>query len=117
MANAVRGEVELKLGGKTYTLRPTFEALCEIESRLGMGIVELVTRVPRNRLALRHAAVVAHEGARAGGHDDDLETIGAAITEAGLQNVMEPLVRFLLSGIAGGEGKKTEAPAGEAAAE
>ena len=35
MANPSRGEVDIDLGGKTYTLRPSFEAISEFEEMTG----------------------------------------------------------------------------------
>jgi hypothetical protein len=32
MHNNLRAEITMELGGKLYNLRPTFQALCEIEN-------------------------------------------------------------------------------------
>ncbi len=41
MANKERGEVTLELGGETYTLVPSFGAVCEIEDALGTNLFAL----------------------------------------------------------------------------
>ena len=35
MANPSKGEIDIDLGGKTYTLRPSFEAITEFEEMTG----------------------------------------------------------------------------------
>lgn len=36
MGNKWKGTFEIKIGNETYTLRPTFDALCEFEEAAGM---------------------------------------------------------------------------------
>lgn len=38
MANQERGELGVTVGGKRYTLRPTFDSICELEELLGKSI-------------------------------------------------------------------------------
>jgi hypothetical protein len=68
MPNAIRGEVALEAGGKTYRLLLTLGALAEIED--GLGLADLTEVGPR----LKHArvadlAIVAAALLRGGGHD------------------------------------------------
>ena len=42
MANKHRGEVEVRLGGRTWTMRPAFQALAEIEGTTGLGFAAVV---------------------------------------------------------------------------
>ncbi len=50
MANAERGEVGVDVGGKRYTLRPTFDALCELESIEDKSIDEIFGLIQKGRL-------------------------------------------------------------------
>lgn len=43
--NAVRGEVSFDIGGKSYRLFASFEALANIEDRLGVGIARIGERL------------------------------------------------------------------------
>lgn len=45
--NPARGEAVVTLGGETFTLRPSFEALVEIETRAGCRIVPLALRLAK----------------------------------------------------------------------
>lgn len=62
MANRPRGDVDLTLGGTTLTLRPTFEALCEIEDRTGLTMGEIGARALDGRLGVKHLAVIVWAG-------------------------------------------------------
>jgi hypothetical protein len=44
-ANPWRGEMELLLGDVSYILRPSFEALCNIETELNMGLIVLARKL------------------------------------------------------------------------
>ncbi len=95
MANEVRGEVELDLAGETFALRPTFEALCTIENRLGAGILEVARRIAQHQIGLRDVTVIIVETARAAGHKAKEPEIGARILDAGLCSVVPALVELL----------------------
>ncbi len=99
MANKVRGEIEVRLDGKTWAMRPAFQALAEIEGVTGLGI----------------AAVMA-AGIRAG-HDDapDYESVKQAIVGEGFNKFAVVASEFLAGALAGAvptgrQTKKARAP-------
>lgn len=51
MANKERGEKRVTVGGKDYTLRPTFDALCELEEVTGKKIDGLLQAMDDGRLS------------------------------------------------------------------
>lgn len=44
MANKERGEIDVKIGDKEFTLTPTFELAAQIEDRFNCGIAQLYQR-------------------------------------------------------------------------
>lgn len=61
MANAHRGEVELKAGDKTYTLALTINALCDVEEASpGVNILGDFSRLSNIRLMLWAALRTHH---------------------------------------------------------
>jgi hypothetical protein len=38
MANVWKGTFDIELGGDTYSLRPSFDAMCEFEDKTGMAV-------------------------------------------------------------------------------
>lgn len=51
MANTQRGELGVEVGGKAYTLRPTFDALCSLEEVVGKPVDEILAGVNEGRLS------------------------------------------------------------------
>lgn len=115
MANAARGDVTLRLGGELYVLRPSFAALTEIESALGIGLVELAERFRDRRYGVRELAAVAHAGAKAAGHAESLPELGEKLAAAGLVAVAPAVFDFVHNALSGGMGKNPSPPPAESA--
>ncbi len=71
MANLQRGEIPIKLDGVEYTLRPTFNAICEIESRTGLGIAQLILKAESGNTTLKDVVYIIWAGIKA--HDKRLQ--------------------------------------------
>jgi hypothetical protein len=99
VANPVRGEVALCLGGCDHMLRPSFAALVAAEGELG-PLLALVDRAAEGRIALGEiAALFWHCRVECG--DWDRDGWGEAVVAAGLARVM-PAVRAILHQILAG---------------
>ncbi len=102
MANKHRGEVDITLLGKTWTLRPTFGALAEIEDATGMGLAAIVQRFASGAFGIADVAIVLREGMRAVRDDvPDLETIKPAIVEEGFGTYALAAGEFLGNAVLG----------------
>ena len=106
MANAARGEVVFVAAGRTYTLRPTFEALCAIEDRLGIGLIELAERITQRRHGVRDIASAIFEGAHAADPSVTQVDIEAAIAHAGLRTATLTALAFLTCALGGPDPEK-----------
>jgi len=101
MANTMRGEAELLVGGQPRLLRPTFTALIAAEEEIG-PLFALVERAGAGELRLSEmTALFWHCLADADGITR--EDVGAAIAEQGLAECAKPL-RALLGSILKGAG-------------
>jgi hypothetical protein len=68
MANRHRGDVTLKVGGETFVLRLTLQALAEIEAALGAGDLQgLGERFASGRIAARDFVALIGAAVRGGG--------------------------------------------------
>lgn len=95
-ANPLRGEAEITIAGRTYLLRPTFEALVRAEDELG-SLFALVERTGDGQLRLSEiAALFWHCLADRQGLTR--ETVGEAVLAQGLAQSAAPL-RCLLAEI------------------
>lgn len=75
MANTERGEVSVTVGGKKYTLRPSFDSLCELEDLTGKGWDEWQECVQRRRLSGLRAVIWCLLQDK---HADEFKTLKAA---------------------------------------
>jgi hypothetical protein len=110
MANEPRGEIDVVLNGETFTLRPTFEALCQIEAALGRGAIEIVERMEQHRFGVRDAATIIAATANAAGHRVSEAEIGAKLMHEPLARVCIELLAFLIAAISGGTEKNRQSP-------
>jgi len=80
--------IDLTLGGTTYSLRPTFGALMRIEQALGVGIGALRLRFLRTEYGVGEVTRIVYEGIRAdlGNEAPKVEEIGEQIVRHGLDN-------------------------------
>ena len=118
MANKQRGEVEVCFAGKTWTMRPAFGALAEIEGRTGLGMAAVVRRFAEGELGIDDVAAVIGAGIGAA-HDDapDFESVKRAVVEEGFNKFAVVASEFLAGALAGGasgriggQAKKARAP-------
>lgn len=87
-ANPHRAEVTVTLGDHgDYLLRPTFQALAQIEADLKEPIIPIAQRVAAFQVGVRDAAVIVHYAGRAAGGKLTLAQVGEAVLAAGLVNV------------------------------
>ena len=96
-ANPLRGEAELRIGGETHVLRPSFAALVAAESELG-PLFALVERAADGRLGLGELAALFWHCVKDRPATLTREAVGEAVVAAGLAAVT-PALRVLLGQI------------------
>jgi hypothetical protein len=98
----VRNEVEIELAGETRVMRATFAAIRGIERDLNTNVVPLIEKLAKGDIGVAQAAVIVFHGLH--GNKDtrlNLEKVGEAIMDAGLSQVMEPVVKFISCALEG----------------
>ncbi len=109
-ANAERGEITITFDGAEYTLRPTYEAILEVETQTGKTIFELGGLADGNRLPLAQAAIILAEFIKAWGRETGdramanvgAKRLGEMALDTGLPNVMAVLALVLYLAATGG---------------
>lgn len=83
MSNPHRGEVDLQVGGKTYTIVLDINAICELEQLLGKSVAEIGRDMGRilNMRAMLWAGLRAR-------HQVTLEEVGEILQQAGMQQAV-----------------------------
>ena len=100
MTNKARGEISIKLGKKTYIMRPTFHALCSIESQIEKSIIDLLLNIVENKPKISEIHTILKYGMEAYQqtliHEEDLANL---IHETGIVNLLPKVIEFLEYGI------------------
>ena len=101
MANPMRGETELVLGGERHTLRLTLGALAELEAALGTGsLVELVERFEGGQASARDVLGLIVAGLRGGGWPGRAEDLAALEIEGGIPEAVRVAGQLLVRAFA-----------------
>jgi hypothetical protein len=98
MANKYRGEVLLRLENEVYTLRPTFQALCEIETGLGRSIVHFLTHIDERGVLLAEQVLILAAGIRGAGGGGP-KNLPELIMAAGAAQILPVIFNFLEEGV------------------
>lgn len=96
-ANALRGEAEMRVGERTFVLRPSFAALVAAEAELG-PLFALVERAADGRLGLGELAGLFWHCLEERPDAPTREAVGEAMVDQGLASVT-PALRVLLGQI------------------
>ena len=98
-ANALRGETSLPIGGREFTLRPSFENLVAAEEELG-SLFSLVERAAEGALSLNEITALFWHCLP---HQDrpERESVGQAVLSLGLVKATEPVRAILAQALQG----------------
>lgn len=99
MANRFRGEVDITLGNEVYIMRPTFQALCEIEEKTGKTIFALLEEISSQNLLLRAIPKIIQPAIKAGGKEIDEEKIKELLHQPGLVEIIKLIIKFFKYGL------------------
>lgn len=119
MANRARGEIEIQLGGKTYTLAPTVSAILEIEEAAGSGIGALLIRFMKSDVGLKSLSAIVYGGIIGSLPEGDRPSlsflqVAELIRKDGLTKLIKPCGEFLTNCTTGDDDEKEEPKPGEA---
>lgn len=104
MANKQRGEAKFDIKGKSYILRPTFEALCQIEDELGESIISVAGKNISGTLTLPQIVKIIEIAIV--GEKPDANDVGETIVAKGVNDTIAELTKFLTNALAGGSPPK-----------
>lgn len=113
-ANAAAGEVEIRLAGRTYVLRPTFEAIVELERETGMGLIRLMSMFNAGDYGLSLLAATITAGLHGAGESAKPAAVAEMVFKTGIADpaLVLSVTQFLLNAAQGGrepDGGKPEA--------
>lgn len=94
------GNVTVSLGGASYSMRPSYFAMRDIEARTGMTMQELLELVVAQRLKIEEAVLVFWYACQAAGEEfDGIDALGNVVFEERITSVSirTSLSKFLLN--------------------
>lgn len=105
-----RGEVRLTLDGTAYVLRPSYQAIMDIEEATGLSLFELTSTADKQALTIRQMAIIAQAMIAAYGRETKNDTltrfkvdrIAELMFEAGAMAVQPFILVVLYSALTGG---------------
>lgn len=100
MANPLRGEVEMEIAGKSYTLRPTLGLLAEIESEFG-GLLAFGRRLENSEWKVTEIVRLAHLLIKYQPGVPDEITLGNVMIRDGVFRYVPKLLAFLTLALTG----------------
>lgn len=109
MTTDSEGGVEITLAGKSYTMKPTLDAILTIEHVTGDGVMAIAGRVANGKVGLGDVAAIVTAGLRADGEPATYEKVCEMIVNEGIKDVI-PIVADVLSLALSGTMKKEEQP-------
>ena len=100
MPNEYRASYEIKIGESEYTLRPTFEAVMEFQSKAGMGVFEGIANLEGKPdikvvVAAIWAGIKGEVTFQGEGKAPSFEELGQKIMNFGVQKVVFEAFSFL----------------------
>jgi hypothetical protein len=94
--NIARGDLTVQIQDRAYTLRPTFQSLCEIEAATGKAILDLAEQMAGGKIGLSDLGHIVTFGIKAGSNIVlHKEEIGEAIVKIGLAAVLSIVSEFV----------------------
>lgn len=122
IANPHRGEVSIALGPRgarrrRYLLRPTFQAMAEIEAATGRDLDRLAQRFLAGEATVGEVAAVVAAGLKAAGGPDDPDEVAELVFRRGILACCQPAAAFVIGALSGGAAaEEMESEPGEALA-
>jgi hypothetical protein len=104
MANKLRGEVTVKAGGDSVTLRPTFDAILQVEDALDKDILSIARGMDDGSLRTKDLLAVCLECA------EDKDKAKAVLSKAGWPKVRLTAADLLRNMLSGGDDEKKAEP-------
>lgn len=96
MSKTTKPDTKIELGGKTYAMRATFEVLCAIEKRLGIGVNRLPQRFVDERFGLREMTAVVHSAIDTGAKGvPSYESVGKLLVADGVISYLDVVAQYL----------------------
>ena len=108
MANAQRGDVSIEIDGEACSMRPTFDAVAQIEEECGQSLARIAFDARDSNLRITHAVAIIFHGVAAGCGSVTLAQVQDHAVKVGLMPLLAPVVTFCARFMAGTDNIREE---------
>ena len=114
MANKERGEYAFDAGGKSYTLRYSTNALCELEAILEAPFLDVITDFAEGKMSIVNTRALFYAGLQERHPDLSISAVGNLLDEVGMGTAIKAIneavsLAFPVPG-SGAKKKRTQVP-------
>jgi hypothetical protein len=103
-SNPERGDVEIELGGQKFVMRPTFEAMVQMEQATGIGMLDLALRAGGGTLGISETTHIICAGITAAtGNRATFDKFGPMVFKKGIMSTIKPVADLMANALSGGE--------------
>jgi hypothetical protein len=95
MANPLKAQVDINLGGTDYKARLTIDAIMQIEEKLNCGILKLITRIADSDVRMTDLISVLTPALRGGGNDISEKDVKNIVSDSGIINTTKVVAELL----------------------
>lgn len=95
MANPLKAQVDINLGGTDYKARLTIDAIMQIEEKLNCGILKLITRIADSDVRMTDLISVLTPALRGGGNDISEKDVKKIVSDSGIINTTKVVAELL----------------------
>lgn len=99
MANPLKAQVDINLGGTDYKARLTVDAIIRIEEKVGCGIIKLATKMADADIRMTDLISVLTPALRGGGNDVREGDVKKMVSEVGIVETAQVVAELLTSSL------------------
>lgn len=108
MTNALRGEMEITLGGKTFNTKLSIDGIVRLERQLGKGIIKYATALSQGDTSLTEVITVLTVAIRGGGNKIEEAEVKKLAWETGVAQSLAIAGEVLANALVGGQSAGNE---------
>jgi len=99
MANPLKAQVDITLGGTDYKARLTIDAIIQIEEKVGCGIIKLATRMGDADIRMADLLSVLTPALRGGGNNIQEKEVKKIVSEVGIVATAQAVAELLAASL------------------
>jgi len=108
MTNPLKGEIDLKLGNESYKARLTIDAIIQIETSVGCGIIKLAQKMSDGDIRLTDLITVLTMSLRGGANDVDEKKVSKIVQQVGIVEATRAVAELIAKSLSNDSEEEVE---------